>query len=187
MFKPIDDDQARTSTNDFTNLALLLRLLCVLNSKTTSPTVTGALSKGPQAGAAKHNADISTLEGVATILVQDHEVIATTYSSTRAVLAASASGLGVSGGQPVEASGAGADAGAGTDLDVEAARPSTADAGQFNMKFAAVPNPNEKTNAQNGGKDDNSGHANPHNLRALEDGSDLSGAVKEYEWAYVVA
>jgi hypothetical protein len=139
MFKPIDDDQARTSTNDFTNLALLLRLLCILNSKTTSPTIMGALSKSPQAGVAKHNADISPLEGVTTILMQDHEVIATMYLSTCAVLAASESGLGASGGRPVEAGGAGADAGAGMDLDIEATCPSTADAGQFNMKFAAVP------------------------------------------------
>jgi hypothetical protein len=200
IFMPIDDDKARKSTNDFTNLALLLRLLCFLNSKTTSPTVTGPLSKGP--GAAGHNATISTLEGAATILVQDHEIIATTYSTTSAVLAASESELGAGGGRPGAGGGqpgagggqSGADAGAGagatagTDLDVQAARPSTSEAGksQFNMNFAAVPNPDEKSSAQNGGNDASSRHANPHNLRVLEDGSDLSDAIQRYEWAYVL-
>jgi hypothetical protein len=180
IFMPIDDDKARKSTNDFTNLALLLRLLCFLNSKTTSPTVTGPLSKGP--GEAARNASVSTLEGVATILVQDHEVIATTYSTTNAVLAASESELGAGGGQP------GVNAGAGTDLDIHAACPSTSEAGksQLNMNFAAVPNPNEKLSAQNGGNDASSRHANPHNLRVLEDGSDLSDAIQKYEWAYVL-
>ena len=122
-------------SNDFTNLALLLRLLCFLNSKTTSPTVMGPLSKGP--GEAARNANISTLEGVATILVQDHEVIATTYSTTSAVLAASESELGAGGGQlgagggqPGADAGVGAGATAGTDLDVQAACPSTSEAGK---------------------------------------------------------
>jgi hypothetical protein len=184
-FKPIDDDKARTNTTEFTNLALLLRLLCVLNSKTTSPTVTGPLSKGPQADAATHNTAISTLEAVTTILVQDHEIIATTYSTMSTVLAASES---EGGGQPGADAAAGASAAAGTDLDVDAACPSTTEAaeGPFNMKFAAVPNPDMKTNAENSGNDGSSRHANPHNLRVLKDGSDLSGAIKEYEWAYVL-
>jgi hypothetical protein len=186
IFTPIDDDKARKSTSDFTNLALLLRLLCFLNSKTTSPTVTGPLSKGP--GEAARNANISTLEGVATILVQDHEVIATTYSTTSAVLAASESELGVGGRQPGADAGVGAGTPSGTDLDVQAARPSTSEAGksQFNMNFAAVPNPDEKLSAQNGGNDAISRNANPHNLRVLEDGSDLSDAIQKYEWAYVL-
>ena len=203
-FKHINDDKARTSTADFTNLALLLRLLCFLNSKTTSPTVTGTLSKGP--GVAKDNANISTLEGVATILVQDHEIIATTYSAMSTVLAASScedselsvdagadvgvdtgAGAGVDAGVDAGAgAGAGVDAGAGagTDLDIQAAHPLTTEAGkgQFNMNFATVPNPDEKTNTQNA----SSRHANPHNLRVLEDGSDLSGAIKKYEWAYAL-
>ena len=199
-FKHIDDDKARTSTADFTNLALLLRLLCFLNSKTTSPTITGTLSKGP--GVAKDNANISTLEGVATILVQDHEIIATTYSAMSTVLAASScedselsldtgadvgvdtgAGAGVYAGVDA-AAGVDAGTGAGTDLDIQAARPLTTEAGkgQFNMNFAAVPNPDEKTNTQNA----SSRHANPHNLRVLEDGSDLSGAIKKYEWAYAL-
>jgi hypothetical protein len=193
IFTPIDDDKARKSTSDFTNLALLLRLLCFLNSKTTSPTVTGPLSKGP--GEAARNANASTLEGVATILVQDHEVIATTHSTTSAVLAASESELGAGGGrlgaggrQPGAGAGVGAAATSGTDLDVQTAHPSTSEAGksQFNMDFAAVPNPDEKLSAQNGGSDAISRNANPHNLRVLEDGSDLSDAIEKYEWAYVL-
>jgi hypothetical protein len=50
------------------------------------------------------------------------------------------------------------------------------------MNFAAVPNPDEKSS----GNDASSRHANPHNLRVLEDGSDLSDAIQRYEWAYVL-
>lgn len=164
--KLIDDDKARRSTDNFTNLALLLRLLCFLNSETRSPTLTGTLSNGPGVAKQDHGANISTLEAVATILVQNHEIIATTHSTLTTVLAASQ------------------DSGGGTDLDVVAAQSSTK--GKGDMQFAAVPNPDEKTNVQDGGNDDSSRHANPHNLRVLSEGVDLSGAIKEYEWAYVL-
>ena len=54
------------------------------------------------------------------------------------------------------------------------------------MNFAAVPNPDEKLSAQNGGNDASSRNTNPHNLRVLEDGSDFSDVIQKYEWAYVL-
>jgi hypothetical protein len=191
LFNSIDEDP-RTSTSEFTNLGLLLRLLALLNSNKGSPTLNGTLSRGP--GVEQRDTSLSPLEGAAAILVQEFEVIATTYSSTGKMMLAT-SELEADGGAGAGADGAGADAragagtGPGTDLDVQAADPSTtgADSGKsFNMQFAVVPNPDQNTNAQNVGKDGSSRPKNPHNLRVLNPGSDLSGVIKRYEWAYAL-
>jgi hypothetical protein len=52
------------------------------------------------------------------------------------------------------------------------------------MKFAAVPNPDKKLNAEMCGKQD--GSKNPHNLRVLSKGSNLLDKIKKYEWAFAL-
>jgi hypothetical protein len=176
-------------TSKFTNLALLLRLLVLLNSKTGSVSLNSTLSVPTGQDAEKRDQGLSALEGAAAILVQNHEIIATAAMPGKAGLVASQSVRRP--GQP-DSEGASN----GTDLDIPAIQvessPTLAEmAGSrkpSSMKFTAVPNPDMKTNARRDGGQDNpeSTPQNPHNLRVLSPGSSLFNVIKAYEWAYVL-
>lgn len=177
-------------TSKFTNLALLLRLLVLLNSKTGSVSLNSTLSAPTGQDAEKRDQGLSALEGAAAILVQNHEIIATAAMPGKAGLVASQSVRRP--GQP-DSEGASN----GTDLDIPAIpvesspTPAAEMAGSrkpSSMKFTAVPNPDMKTNARWDGGQDNpeSTPQNPHNLRALSPGLSLLNVIKAYEWAYVL-
>jgi hypothetical protein len=170
----------------FTNLALLLRLLAFLNSEDSSkngnpslsPTLNSTLR--PRAHSIE-NKGLSPLEAAAAILVQQHEIIATTYSGKSVLVSHSKSDP-----DPNQS------ASSGTDLDVPATDPlptTVTDSGEKleirAMKFAAVPNPDEMMNAEMGGKKDGL-KLNPHNLRVLRKGSNLLDKIKKYEWAFAL-
>jgi hypothetical protein len=169
-------DSSRSPPSDFSNLVMLLRLLILLNSKTGSATLNSALSKSSSPDTRKQTEGLSAIEGVAAILVQDHEIIA---MAGKPVVLASQSVLSDSQNQG---------ASNGTDLDIPAIHSSSTPVAekadgrkQYSMNFTAVPNPNENTNA---GRESKS--QNPHNLRVLSPGSSLLDAVKEYQWAYAL-
>jgi hypothetical protein len=173
-------ESSRSPPSEFSNLAMLLRLLVLLNSKTGSAILNGTLSKRSSLDARKQTGGLSAIEGAAAILVQDHEIIATAATAGKPVVLAS---------QSVGSSSQNQGASNGTDLDIPAIHPSStpvvenADSrNRYSMNFTAVPNPDENTNAGKG----QSKSQNPHNLRVLSPGSSLLDAVKEYQWAYAL-
>jgi hypothetical protein len=166
-------ESSRSPPSEFANLALLLRFLVLINSKTGSATINSALSEHPSPDAWKQTEGISALEGAAAILVQDHEIIATTVTGLAAVVASQSTSGSRNQGAPD-----------GTDLDIQAIDPSSTQEGKrCSLNFTAVPNPEH--DARKEGTPESKA-INPHNLRVLNPGSSLLDAIKEYQWAYAL-
>jgi len=144
-------ESSRSPPSEFSNLAMLLHLLVLLNSKTgSSATLNSTLNERSSPDARRQTEGLSALEGAAAILVQDHEIIVTATTPGKPVALAS---------QLVDRGSQNQGASNGTDLDIPAIHSSSIPVAEkagstkrYSMNFTAVPNPDENTNARKDAK-----------------------------------